>query len=56
VNRERRVHEPDPALVRAAAAGELEAVERIIRSHKLEVWRFLRRLLGDGAAAEDAAQ
>jgi RNA polymerase sigma-70 factor (ECF subfamily) len=56
VNRERRVHETDPALIRAAAAGDLDAVEQIIRSHQLEVWRFLRRLLGDGAAAEDAAQ
>jgi RNA polymerase sigma factor (sigma-70 family) len=50
------VHETDPALIRAAAAGDLAAVEQIIRTHQQEVWRFLRRLLGDGAAAEDVAQ
>lgn len=50
------MHETDPALIRAAANGDLDAVEQIIRAHQQEVWRFLRRVLGDGAAAEDVAQ
>ena len=50
------VHETDPALVRAAAAGDLRAFEQIVRDHQQPVWRFLRRMLGDGTAAEDVAQ
>ncbi|HEX6424284.1 MAG TPA: RNA polymerase sigma factor [Acidimicrobiales bacterium] len=50
------MHETDPALVRAAAAGDLRAFEQIVRDHQQPVWRFLRRMLGDGAAAEDVAQ
>jgi RNA polymerase sigma-70 factor, ECF subfamily len=50
------VQETDPALIRAAAAGDLDAVEQIVRAHQQEVWRFLRRLLGDDGAAEDVAQ
>jgi RNA polymerase sigma-70 factor (ECF subfamily) len=56
VTREPRVHEPDPALIRAAAAGDLAAFEQIVRDHQQHVWRFLRRLLGDDAQAEDVAQ
>jgi RNA polymerase sigma factor (sigma-70 family) len=56
VTRESRVHEPDPALIRAAAAGDLAAFEQIVRDHQQHVWRFLRRLLGDDAQAEDVAQ
>jgi RNA polymerase sigma-70 factor, ECF subfamily len=52
----RRVHETDPALIRAAAAGDPAAVEQIVRAHQLPVWRFLRRLLGDDGAAEDVTQ
>ena len=50
------MHETDPALIRAAAAGDLGAVEQIVRAHQQHVWRYLRRLLGDEAAAEDVAQ
>lgn len=50
------MQEPDPALIRAAAAGDRDAFERIVRDHQLHVWRFLRRLLGDPALAEDVAQ
>jgi RNA polymerase sigma-70 factor (ECF subfamily) len=50
------VHETDPALIRAAAAGDLTAFEQIVRAHQQEVWRFLRRLLGDDGAAEDVTQ
>jgi RNA polymerase sigma-70 factor (ECF subfamily) len=54
--REPRVHETDPALIRAAAAGDLAAYEQIVREHQQPVWRFLRRLLSDDGAAEDVAQ
>ena len=50
------MEEPEPALVRAAAAGDLAAFEQLVRAYQQHVWRFLRRLLGDGAAAEDVAQ
>lgn len=54
--REPHVHETDPALIRAAAAGDLAAYEQIVREHQEPVWRFLRRLLSDDGAAEDVAQ
>ncbi len=50
------MQETDPALIRAAATGDLAAFERIVRSYQQPVWRFLRRLLGDATAAEDVAQ
>jgi RNA polymerase sigma-70 factor, ECF subfamily len=50
------VHEPEPALIRAAAAGDRAAFERIVRDQQVHVWRFLRRLLGDATLAEDVAQ
>ena len=50
------MEEPEPALVRAAAAGELAAFERLVRAYQEPVWRFLRRLLGDAGVAEDVAQ
>ena len=50
------MHDTDPALERDAAAGDLRAFEQIVRDHQQPVWRFLRRMLGDGAAAEDVAQ
>lgn len=50
------MHEPEPALVRAAAAGDRDAFEQIVRDQQVHVWRFLRRLLGDDALAEDVAQ
>jgi len=50
------VHESDPMLIRAAAAGDVAAFEQIVRDHQQSVWRFLRRLLGDADVAEDVAQ
>lgn len=50
------MEEPDPALIRAASAGDLVAFERLVRDYQQHVWRFLRRLLGDGSLAEDVAQ
>jgi RNA polymerase sigma-70 factor, ECF subfamily len=50
------VEEPEPAVVRAAIAGDLAAFERLVRCYQAHVWRFLRHLLGDDALAEDVAQ
>jgi RNA polymerase sigma-70 factor, ECF subfamily len=50
------MEEPEPALIRAAAAGDLTAFERLVRAYQEPVWRFLRRLLGDAGVAEDVAQ
>jgi RNA polymerase sigma-70 factor (ECF subfamily) len=50
------VEEPDPALVRAAAAGDVAAFDQLVRAYQQHVWRFLRRLLGDDGTAEDVAQ
>jgi RNA polymerase sigma-70 factor, ECF subfamily len=50
------MEEPEPALIRAAAAGDLGAFERLVRAYQEPVWRFLRRLLGDAGVAEDVAQ
>jgi RNA polymerase sigma-70 factor (ECF subfamily) len=56
VTEERRVQETDPQLIRAAASGDLDAFEQIVRLHQQHVWRFLRKLLADDAAAEDVTQ
>jgi RNA polymerase sigma-70 factor (ECF subfamily) len=56
VSGESPVHETDPTLIRAAAAGDIAAFEQIVRDHQQSVWRFLRRLLGDADVAEDVAQ
>ena len=48
--------EPEPAVVRAAAAGDLAAFELLVRRYQAHVWRFLRHLLGDAALAEDVTQ
>jgi RNA polymerase sigma-70 factor, ECF subfamily len=50
------MEEPEPALIRAAAAGDLGAFERLVRTYQEPVWRFLRRLLDDPGVAEDVAQ
>lgn len=48
--------EADPHAVRAAAGGDLEAFETIVRAYQTPVWRFLRDLVGDEQLAEDLAQ
>lgn len=48
--------EPEPAVVRAAAAGDLDAFDALVRGCQADLWRFLRHLVGDDAAAEDIAQ
>ena len=50
------MYETDPALIRAAAKGDLTAFEQLVRDHQQPVWRFLRRMLGDDALAEDVTQ
>lgn len=50
------VEEPQPRTIRAAAAGDQQAFEELVRTYQAPVWRFLRRLLGDAALAEDVAQ
>ena len=50
------MQETDPAVIRAATAGDVRAFEHIVRLHQQSVWRYLRRLLGDPTAAEDVAQ
>ena len=49
------MHEVDPAAVRAAAAGDLDAFEQLVRAYQTPVWRYLRGVVGDGDA-EDLAQ
>src|SRR6185503_1351136 len=55
-SRPTRVEEPDPTVVRAAAAGDLEAFDALVRMYQQPVWRFLCRLVRDPALAEDLAQ
>jgi RNA polymerase sigma-70 factor (ECF subfamily) len=50
------VEEPDPVLVRAAAAGDLDAFDALVRLYQQPVWRFLCHLVRDPALAEDLAQ
>jgi RNA polymerase sigma-70 factor (ECF subfamily) len=51
-----QVEEPQPRTIRAAAAGDERAFEELVIAYQAPVWRFLRRLLGDAALAEDVAQ
>lgn len=48
--------EPDPVLVRAAQAGDVDAFEALVRLYQEPVWRFLRHLVRDPGLAEDVAQ
>jgi RNA polymerase sigma-70 factor (ECF subfamily) len=50
------MEEPEPALIRAAAAGDQKAFAELVRAYQAQVWRFLRHLLGDPALAEDVTQ
>lgn len=50
------MEEPDARLIRAAAGGDHDAFSAIVRAWQPAVLRYLRRLLGDPAAAEDVAQ
>jgi RNA polymerase sigma-70 factor, ECF subfamily len=50
------VEEPEPAVLRAAMAGDRDAFERLVRMYQPLVWRFLRHLLRDEVLAEDVTQ
>jgi RNA polymerase sigma-70 factor (ECF subfamily) len=50
------VEEPDPRLIRAAAAGDHDAFSDVVRAWQVPVLRYLERMLGDRSAAEDVAQ
>jgi RNA polymerase sigma-70 factor, ECF subfamily len=50
------VEEPEPAVLRAAMAGDLDAFERLVRMYQPLVWRYLRHLLRDETLAEDVTQ
>jgi DNA-directed RNA polymerase specialized sigma24 family protein len=45
------VHEPDTEVVRAAAAGDERAFERLVRECQVPIRRYLRHLVGDPALA-----
>jgi RNA polymerase sigma-70 factor, ECF subfamily len=47
---------PDEALVRRAQSGETNAFQALFERHVISVRRFLRDLLRDGDAADDATQ
>lgn len=50
------MEDPDPRTIRAAAAGDVDAFESIVRRYEEPVWRFVRRLVGDRTLAEDVTQ
>lgn len=50
------MNEPDPELIRAAAAGDAAAFEELVRVYQAYVWRFLRHLLSDPELAQDITQ
>jgi RNA polymerase sigma-70 factor, ECF subfamily len=48
--------EPDPAVIRGAAAGDAAAFDTLVRHVQPHVWRFLRHLTGDAELAADLTQ
>lgn len=50
------MREPDPSLIRAAAAGDRDAFSELVRESQADVWRFLRHLTGDRELAADLTQ
>ena len=48
--------EPEPAVIRAAMAGDRAAFEEIVRTYQVPVWSFLTRLVADRTLAEDLTQ
>ena len=50
------MEEPDPVVVRAAAEGDLDAFDALVRLYQQPVWRFLCHLVADPTLAEDLAQ
>ncbi len=50
------VEEPEPRIVRAAAAGDLEAFEGLVRRYQGPVWRLCMQLLHNEGMADDVTQ
>ena len=50
------MEEPEPAVIRAAADGDMEAYAVLIGAYQEPMWRFLVRLTGDPVLAEDLGQ
>lgn len=50
------MEEPDPHVIRAATAGDLEAFESLVRRYQADVYRFVLHLTGDPTIAEDITQ
>ncbi len=50
------MEEPDPKVIRAAAAGDVDAFATLVRTSQAHVWRFTRHLLGDDDLAADVTQ
>ena len=50
------MEEPDPATIRSAVDGDLDAFDVLVRAYQLPVVRFLRAFLGDPELADDVAQ
>lgn len=48
--------DPEPALVRDAASGDLDAFEELVRGLQAPVWRFVLGMVRDPALAEDVTQ
>ena len=50
------VFEPDPAVVRAARAGDESAFEELVRAYQADVWRLSLHLVRDETLADDVTQ
>lgn len=50
------MEEPQPGTIDDAIGGDEDAFAALVRPLELPVWRFLVRMLGDAALAEDVAQ
>ena len=50
------MEEPDPKVIRSAAAGDDAAFTTIMRAAQPHVWRFLRHMMGDEELAADVTQ
>lgn len=50
------MQDPDPQLIRAAAAGDTGAFSTVVRQVQAPIWRFLLHLVGDADVAADLTQ
>lgn len=48
--------QPDEVLVARFAAGDAPAFDALYRRHEMRVWRFVRRMVGSDALADDLMQ